>query len=523
MKYIMVATAALIFWCSSTHAQLTAVTPFDECPDRGTVVSDPYCGAGLGRWTKYEKVANGQCGTYRRVLEENAVECGYTPDEPVCPLKGTDLNIQYCGDPEGTYFTKGDPLNLYTRIANGTCGSWRRTLEENSEVCIPKEPEFSIEPMETSGDRFRPVMFKYTGPVDVEATLGKVEVTEDEIRIYGEGELGEGTLLVNGDEWRYTIQAEPRCTAAYKVDCVGYAYYGPNTGYIYYGENDTRMVEWELGIVHWLPVKDPEDPQSAYQIYEYWTEENKPEQWNRYQNQVDQYNEFYARSGIHVRFVLKTLAAGNYGVSESGHGLQSLARQMGVDIAIGNGRTCPNTCGCAFPRSVFLEGSTPVTGVSICGIATDLHELGHGMGLGHGPNNSANAGVGWIWEKFGHGDYAFCGSYDDIMSYGGDRMAHHNSLNTCISQYGDVRGFGVRVKEEEYDLPAGNRETADAAYHINRIRYDIALIHQSWMTEEPEEVVNDAPVILDLIDDFQNGRTLYNRGMQRHQSLTPQD
>ena len=329
-------------------------------------------------------------------------------------------------------------------------------------------------------------------------------------------------MIVNGDEWRYTIQTEPRCTAVNRVDCVGYNYSGPHTGYVYYGENDTHVVEWELGIVHWLPVKDPEDPQSGHQIYEYWTEDNKPEQWDRYQQQVDQYNEIYARSGIHVRFVLKTLAAGNYGVSDSGHGLQSLARQMNVDIAIGNGRTCPNTCGCAFPRSVFLEGSTPVTGVSICGASTDLHELGHGMGLGHGPNNSSNPGSGYIWEQFGHGEYAFCGSYDDIMSYGVDRKGHHNSLRTCVQQYGDVVGFKVRVSEDEYDDPAGNRETADAAYHINRLRYDISLIYQTGMEKDDNDVVNDQPIVLDYIDNFTNGRELYNRGVMRHQSLTPQ-
>ena len=524
MKYLLAVWAVTVLWCSQSHAQLEEVVAFDQCPERGTVVSDePYCGGGLGRWTKWEDVANGQCGTFMRRVEDNAVECGYTPDEPVCPIRGTDLDIRYCGDPNGTFFTRGDPLTQYTRIANGTCGSWRRTLEIDALVCKPPEPppEIDIEPVKTTGDRFRPVMFNIIQPqfgprpevveLNVEATLGIVRVTDTEVLVYGDGEIGEGTIVVNDEEWRYTIEVEPRCEGGYNLDCLNYSYNGPTRGFIYYGEDDTQMVEWELGVVHWVPARN-EFGES--ELYEFWTEENNSAQWNRYQQQVENYNLMYARSGIHVRFVLKSLAAGYYGVSESGHGLQSLARKMGVDIAIGNGRTCPGTCGCAFPRQSFMEGGTPVTGVSVCGAATDLHELGHGMGLAHGPNNSSNASYGYIWGEFGHGDYAFCGQFDDIMSYGENRMAHHNSLNTCYEQFGDING-GLRIGEDEYDAPAGDREIADAVYHVNRIRYDISLIHTDRVEEVEQDLVNE-PIVLDYIDDFANGRTLYNRGMRRH-------
>ena len=90
------------------------------------------------------------------------------------------------------------------------------------------------------------------------------------------------------------------------------------------------------------------------------------------------------------------------------------------------------------------------------------------VGLAHGPNNVAYARSGYIFPEFGHGDYDLCrnGRTDDIMSYG-DKTHFYNSTMTCAERFGP----------EWSETPAGDRFRADSAYHWNRIRYNLSLIH----------------------------------------------
>ena len=119
----------------------------------------------------------------------------------------------------------------------------------------------------------------------------------------------------------------------------------------------------------------------------------------------------------------------------------------------------------AYPNRTYRQAGF---GFANCFITTDLHELGHVVGLAHGPNNSSNPAEGYVFPEFGHGDYDQCrgGRTDDIMSYG-DKSHFYNSLITCAERFGP----------EWSDAPAGDRYRADSAYHWNRIRYDLSLIH----------------------------------------------
>ena len=522
MKYLMLVMAVL---STSAMAQLEEVVAFDQCPTRGTVLSDePYCGGGLGRWTKWETVANGKCGTFMRRVEENSYECGYTPNQPVCPDRGTDLGIYYCGDPNGPWYKQGNRDTLYARIANGTCGSWRRTIEVEHPDCVRVE----VTQVTETGDRFKPVTFEIFTPngrdwtYEVsDATIGYITETPESLIIHGDGRIGEGTIVIEGEEYQYAIAPEPRCARNVNVDCLGYVFDGQPDGLIYYGEDDTQIVEWEIAFVQWAGAD--ETVYHEQEILEVWTPENNPDLWYKYQEMVDEYNDYYERSGVFVRYVLKTLVTGHYHATDYGAGVGVLGIRD-VDIILGVGHTCPNTCGCATPRRTFKEGTSPASSVSRCGTSTDLHEIGHSVGLAHGPNNSAYAGVGYVFPEFGHGDYSYCGQFDDIMSYGEQRRAHHNSVHTCFEQFGDIGG-GYKLPEADYDKPAGDRYAADAAYHLNRVRYDVSLLHYEGMIQydrviEPEEELPAIPIVLDRVEDFENGEEMERTFMLKFRDMS---
>ena len=119
-----------------------------------------------------------------------------------------------------------------------------------------------------------------------------------------------------------------------------------------------------------------------------------------------------------------------------------------------------------------------MVGMSRCTWKTDLHELGHAVGLAHGPENQAYQANGYIFPDFGHGWNDYCGNYDDIMSYGYNDEGFGNSRQTCGDQYSGIRVVG--------DAPAGHRDYHDSAYHLNRVRYDVSLIHDENKYVDPE-------------------------------------
>ena len=116
--------------------------------------------------------------------------------------------------------------------------------------------------------------------------------------------------------------------------------------------------------------------------------------------------------------------------------------------------------------------------------------------MAHGPNNSGYPREGYIFPEFGHGDYNQCkgGRTDDIMSYG-DKTHFYNSTQDCADRFDYYTDRG---------LPAGDRFRADSAYHWNRIRYDLSLIHDEHAKESPASarlrvvpLDDDRPLIID--------------------------
>jgi hypothetical protein len=146
--------------------------------------------------------------------------------------------------------------------------------------------------------------------------------------------------------------------------------------------------------------------------------------------------------------------------------LESIVTRIPVDITLGYGTSYPDTCGVADVTTYFREGKPP-TSMSRCTYYTDLHELGHSVGLAHGPENQYNEAVGYIFPEFGHGYNDICGQYDDLMSYGYDGKFHSNSTLFCDEIFGDW-----------YEgIWAGGREYSDTGYALNRVRYNVSLIH----------------------------------------------
>ena len=270
---------------------------------------------------------------------------------------------------------------------------------------------------------------------------------------------------------------------------MGYEFRGGRDGFIYYGEEDTQVVEWEFAVVIYRNQED-----------ELITDTNNL-LWDYAQRRVDWYNTVYERNNIYVRYNLVAVSVGRFGYP---NGVTQTFRNLGInaDVGLGMGATCPNTCGCAYAGTSFRENSgQAMVSVSACGQTVDLHEIGHSVGLAHGPENSANQAFGYIWPEFGHGwSTPFCGIMKDIMSYGPPRDAHHNSKQTCDELYNP---FGREHFDGEGDDPAGDRVFADAAYHINRVRYDVSLIAREGegveaLVEEPtSDLIMDEATVMD--------------------------
>jgi len=326
-----------------------------------------------------------------------------------------------------------------------------------------------------AGDRFDPAIVNVDykdmlgrlepwGMVHHSTTIGKaIRVGRDTVHIFGDGLTGDGIFTLGVQEIQFRIEEEPRCPKDGGLDCLGYSFNGPSSGFIYYGEDDSTLVTWELGVLVYASHSKYGKDTPIELMYEY------PEAWDKWQRRVDKYNKIYKDSGVYVRYELKEVWLAHYHTLRD---VERQANQLPVDVVLAHGVSYAGTCGVAYPNIKFSSGKPP-SSMSRCDIYTDLHEIGHSVGLAHGPENQSNAKSGYIFPEFGHGWNNICGVYDDLMSYGYHGNYHTNSDLMCS----DIFYAGGLT-------PAGYRDISDTAYSINRIRYDVSLINEEGFKKD---------------------------------------
>ena len=340
----------------------------------------------------------------------------------------------------------------------------------------PPVYELTVEVVRGSGDFFNPVVFsvEYTKdgepePYTMEVGEGRVKQTPSGLEITSNGVIGEHTLLINDEEYRYSFEEPPVCAIDEEmVDCVGIQQRLGTEAFIYYGEEDDRIVYWDVIYVGRVGTEEegvvPPDARLT----------------DVAAKNIKYVNDLYAKSGVFVRLRLAEV----WGINNpNGSFLASNYPEVGkADIVAIDGALPGGICGYAGKGSKFRERTFPLRPLFGCGGWSFAHELGHTVGLGHGDNFGENSGYGsTFW--FAQGD-SFCGLASDIMQYNGDmnKKYHSNHKLTCKELTGN---------DDQYaDDMAGSIDIngTSTAYAINRVRYDVALVHNEY-DKEPVAVV----------------------------------
>lgn len=372
-----------------------------------------------------------------------------------------------CGGPPWTHIKWRIyvPEYLTTLTDKWNRDNWTVTKTANDPDCA-KLYGLSVDGV---ADRFVPSVVT----VDTNATYWSYRLSRGSgdkqgniLYVYGDGSAGEAKLSVTlseaTEELLVSFKEEPRCGTEGGLDCLGNAIRGSGN-FIYYGEDDSTVVTWELGVLVYASHAKYGKDTPIELMREY------PEDWDKWKGRVEKYNEVYERSGVHVRYELKEVWLAHYHTLKD---VERQAQQLPVDVVLAYGASYPDTCGVAYPNSLFREGQPP-SSMSRCDIYTDLHEIGHSVGLAHGPENQSNQKSGYIFPEFGHGWNDICGSYDDLMSYGLSGYYHTNSELMCNQVFSNAGA-----------TPAGYRDMTDTAYAINRVRYDVSLVNDEYAREE---------------------------------------
>jgi hypothetical protein len=460
IRKIAIGTVALLAACGAEEQ------PERVIPEDGQVVSTRCIG-----YERRAVLTDGE-GGYRMVVAGRSPECGWDPE------------------PRGKLYEEAceAPHTLVSTYHDGGYGYYEERTPE-SEQCgfIPEELEVAVN--DEFGDRFKPavlkVFYEVRGePAEWEYDAGdlRAEKVGDELHVYGNGEEFQQEVLINDEPFMVQFSPEPRCaTQEASVDCLGYRYSGRMDGLIYYGEEDDQIVTIDLVLLIVAASCEITPADRAL------TCDDEVDR-SKYQRRVDRYNDAMERSGVFLRFNLKDVRlTTSWGLNTG----RSVIGALNGDIGLGIGAACPGSCGCAHPNTRYVN---PGYGISMCGWKTDLHELGHVVGLAHGPENRGFAARGYLFSEFGHGwNSTPCNREGDIMSYNYSSYVFFNSALKCAE---------VWSKSDDVETAVTDRSYADSAYHWNRIRYDLSLIYDEHnegtvLALKEIEIDDDLTVILD--------------------------
>lgn len=123
---------------NSADCGYTAPPPPVTNPDKDEPAGNPFCASLLGTYNTHGEFAqvqamnDGNGGIYIKVIDRQSTECGYT-DTPTYPANGTASGQAYCG-------TGAEKFNRYQNVHDGSGGTRRTLIEENSTECGYVEP-----------------------------------------------------------------------------------------------------------------------------------------------------------------------------------------------------------------------------------------------------------------------------------------------------------------------------------------------------------------------------------------------
>lgn len=480
MKHIILAGSLLcLIGCGEMKDKLGIDEGGPSIPAEGTVLTES-----CDEYTLTQSIADG-LGGETEVVTERSPQCGWNP-----PPRGELLESSCSEDVIGT--------KIFT-YADGEYGTY--TEEDTKSIECGYVPIVLEATIEGTGARFRDVTITVTSTendepasFEWEHTIGVATQEGNVIKIRGDGRTGEGYItLSNGElteEYQYGIYNDEYCELGTDIvnrsviDCMGYEVkatwnrgqrYRPagvsweTGGMIYYGEPDvdTQRVVWE---VVWI---------NAGWSGESYGEELSNGDQQRAVSQIRYMQEYLDEAGVHVELKLVASLYGAVDVNATGSWLSMNYPELynKTDIIVGWGSSEPGTCGVAY-AGLYI-GNRPKVAISRCGPAITLHEIGHAVGMAHGPENSGYPASGYIFPQFGHGWMDYCGSTGTIMSYDPSVYGLSTSLRTCPGNDSQL---------------AGARDVTDEAYHLNRVRYNVSLIHDENLADELK--VERAPQLL---------------------------